>query len=392
VSGSVILGGARTPIGAFLGGLAPLTAPKLGSIAIKCALERAGVRPDQVDEVFMGNVVQAGVGQAPARQASLGAGIPNSVPCTTVNKVCGSGLKSVMLAATQIAAGEARLVVAGGMESMSNAPYLVRGARTGLSLGEHHMEDANLTDGLMDAYGHGHMGLGGEIVAEQCGLSREDQDRFALSSYEKALRAQREGAFDAEIVPVDVPGRKGAVTVVNKDETPRETSLDALAKLQPAFRSGGTVTAGNASKLNDGAAAVVVASEARARELGAKPLARIIAQAQFAHEPELFLSAPKGAIERCLEKAGWSIDDVDLFEVNEAFSGIECVRRELDIPQAKFNVNGGAVALGHPIGASGTRLLVTLLYALRARGKRRGIASLCLGGGEAVALAIETVA
>ena len=392
MSGSVILGGARTPIGAFLGGLAPLTAPKLGSIAIKCALERAGVRPDQVDEVFMGNVVQAGVGQAPARQASLGAGIPNSVPCTTVNKVCGSGLKSVMLAATQIAAGEARLVVAGGMESMSNAPYLVRGARTGLSLGEHHMEDANLTDGLMDAYGHGHMGLGGEIVAEQCGLSREDQDRFALSSYEKALRAEREGAFDAEIVPVDVPGRKGAVTTVNKDETPRETSLDALAKLQPAFKSGGTVTAGNASKLNDGAAAVVVASEARARELGAKPLARIIAQAQFAHEPELFLSAPKGAIERCLEKAGWSIDDVDLFEVNEAFSGIECVRRELDIPEAKFNVNGGAVALGHPIGASGARLLVTLLYALRARGKRRGIASLCLGGGEAVALAIETVA
>ena len=391
MSGSVILGGARTPIGAFLGGLAPLTAPKLGSIAIKCALERAGVRPDQVDEVFMGNVVQAGVGQAPARQASLGAGIPNSVPCTTVNKVCGSGLKAVMLAATQIAAGEAGLLVAGGMESMSNAPYLVRGARTGLSLGEHNMEDANLTDGLMDAYGHGHMGLGGETVAQQCGLTREDQDRFALSSYEKALRAQRAGAFDAEIVRVEVPGRKGAVTVVDKDETPRETSLAALAKLQPAFKPGGTVTAGNASKLNDGAAAVVVASEARARELGARPLARIVAQAQFAHEPELFLSAPKGAIERCLAKAGWSVDDVDLFEVNEAFSGIECVRRELEIPEDKFNVNGGAVALGHPIGASGTRLLVTLLYALRARGKRRGIASLCLGGGEAVALAIETV-
>ncbi|TME29490.1 MAG: thiolase family protein [Chloroflexi bacterium] len=391
MSGSVILGAARTPIGAFLGGLAPLTAPKLGSIAIKCALERAGVRPDQVDEVFMGNVVQAGVGQAPARQASLGAGIPNSVPCTTVNKVCGSGLKAVMLAATQIAAAEARLLVAGGMESMSNAPYLIRGARTGLSLGEHNMEDANLIDGLMDAYGHGHMGLGGEIVAQQCALTREDQDRFALSSYEKALRAQREGAFDAEIVPVDVPGRKGAVTRVEKDETPRETSLDALAKLQPTFKPGGTVTAGNASKLNDGAAAVIVASETRARELGATPLARIVAQAQFAHEPELFLSAPKGAIERCLEKAGWSIDDVDLFEVNEAFSGIECVRRELDIPEAKFNVNGGAVALGHPIGASGTRLLVTLLYALRARAKRRGIASLCLGGGEAVALAVELI-
>jgi acetyl-CoA C-acetyltransferase len=386
---SVILGASRTPIGAFLGGLAPITAPKLGAIAIKCALERAGVRPDQVDEVFMGNVVQAGVGQAPARQAALAAGIPNSVPCTTVNKVCGSGLKSVMLAATQIAAGEARVVVAGGMESMSNAPYLVRGLRAGLPLGEHKLEDANLIDGLMDAYGHGHMGLGGEIVAEQCGLSRADQDRFALGSYEKALRAQRDGAFDAEIVPVEVPGRKGAVTVVSRDETPRETSLESLAKLQPAFKPGGTITAGNASKLNDGGAAVIVASEARARELGAKPIARIVAQGQFAHEPELFLAAPKGAIERCLEKAGWKLADVDLFEVNEAFSGIECVRRELDIPEEKFNVNGGAVALGHPIGASGARLLVTLLYALRAGGKRRGLASLCLGGGEAVALAVE---
>ena len=389
MSDTVILGAARTPIGAFLGGLAPVPAPKLGAIAIKCALERAGVRADEVDEVFMGNVVQAGVGQAPARQAALAAGIPNSVPCTTINKVCGSGLKSVMLAATQIAAGEARLVVAGGMESMSNAPYLARGLRAGLPLGEHNLEDANLTDGLMDAYGHGHMGLGGELVAEQCGLGREEQDRFALGSYEKALRAQREGAFDAEIVPVAVPGRKGAVTIVNKDETPRETSLDGLAKLQPAFKPGGTITAGNASKLNDGGSAVIVASMDRARELGAKPLARIVAQAQFAHEPERFLAAPKGAIERCLAKAGWSIGDVDLFEVNEAFSGIECVRRELDIPEAKFNVNGGAVALGHPIGASGARLLVTLLYALRARSKKRGIASLCLGGGEAVALAVE---
>jgi len=388
---SVILGAARTPIGAFLGGLAPLSAPKLGSIAIRCALERAGVGADQVDEVFMGNVVQAGVGQAPARQAALGAGIPNSVPCTTINKVCGSGLKSVMLAASQIAAGEARLIVAGGMESMSNAPYLARGLRSGLALGEHNLEDANLVDGLMDAYGHGHMGLGGELVAEQCGLGRADQDRFAFASYEKALRAQRDGSFDAEIVPVEVPGRKGAIVVINKDETPRETTLDGLAKLQPAFKPGGTITAGNASKLNDGGAAVVVASAERARELGAKPIARIVAQAQFAHEPERFLAAPKGAIERCLEKAGWKIGDVDLFEVNEAFSGIECVRRELDIPEAKFNVNGGAVALGHPIGASGARLLVTLLYALRARSKKRGIASLCLGGGEAVALAVELV-
>ena len=386
---AVILGAARTPIGAFLGSLAPLSAPKLGSIAIKCALERAGIDPGQVDEVFMGNVVQAGVGQAPARQAALGAGIPNSVPCTTINKVCGSGLKAVMLAASQIAAGEARLAVAGGMESMSNAPYLARGLRAGLPLGEHKLEDANLVDGLMDAYGHGHMGLGGELVAEECGLGRADQDRFALASYEKALRAQREGAFDAELVPVEVPGRKGTVTLVNKDESPRETSLEALAKLQPAFKTGGTVTAGNASKLNDGGAAVIVASAERARDLGAKPLARIVAQGQFAHEPERFLAAPKGAIERCLEKAGWKIADVDLFEVNEAFSGIECVRRELDISEARFNVNGGAVALGHPIGASGARLLVTLLYALRARSKKRGIASLCLGGGEAVALAVE---
>ena len=391
MSDVVILGGARTPIGAFLGGLAPLTAPKLGSIAISCALERAGVAPDQVDEVFMGNVIQAGVGQAPARQAALGAGLPNSVPCTTVNKVCGSGLKAVMLAATQIIAGEARLIVAGGMESMSSAPYLMRGVRTGLSLGEHHLEDANLTDGLVDAYGHGHMGLGGELTAQQCGLSRVDQDRFALGSYQKALAAQKSGAFDAEIVKVQVTGRKGAITVVERDESPRETSLEALAALKPVFKPDGTVTAGNASKLNDGAAAVVVSSGDRAKELGSKPLARIIAQAQFAHEPQKFLTAPRGAIARLLEKAGWSVADVDLFEINEAFSGVECVRRELDIPEAKLNVNGGAVALGHPIGASGTRLLVTLLYALRARGKRRGVVSLCLGGGEAVALAVELI-
>ena len=391
MSDVVILGAARTPIGAFLGGLAPLTAPKLGSIAIRCALERAGVAPDQVDEVFMGNVIQAGVGQAPARQAALGAGLPNSVPCTTVNKVCGSGLKAVMLATTQIIAGEARLVVAGGMESMSNAPYLMRGIRTGLPLGEHHLDDANLTDGLVDAYGHGHMGLGAELAAETCGLSREDQDRFALSSYQKALAAQMSGAFDAELVKVEVPGRKGAITRVERDETPRETSLESLAALKPAFKANGTVTAGNASKLNDGAAAVVVSSADRAKGLGAQPLARIVAQAQFAHEPQMFLTAPRGAIARLLEKAGWAVSDVDLFEINEAFSGVDCVRRELDIPEAKLNVNGGAVALGHPIGASGTRLLVTLLYALRARGKRRGVASLCLGGGEAVALAVELV-
>jgi acetyl-CoA C-acetyltransferase len=387
----VIIGAARTPIGAFLGGLAPLAAPQLGAIAIRAAIQRSGVPVDQIDEVFMGNVVQAGVGQAPARQAALGAGLPQSVPCTTVNKVCGSGLKSVMLASSQIRAGEARCIVAGGMESMSNAPYLARGLRTGLALGEHRIEDANLVDGLVDAYGGGHMGLGGEKAAECCALTREDQDRFAVRSYEKALQAQKSGAFADEIVTVDVPGRKGAVTTITKDETPRETSVEALSKLAPAFKPGGTVTAGNASKLNDGAAALVVASDERARELRAAPLARVIAQGQYAREPELFLLAPSGAIARVLERAGWSMDSVDLFEVNEAFSGIEGVRRELGIPEEKFNVNGGAVALGHPIGASGARLLVTLLYALRARGKRRGIASLCLGGGEAVALAVEAL-
>ena len=391
MSHSVILGAARTPIGAFMGALASVGAPKLGAAAIRCALERARVRPEDIDEVFMGNVVQAGVGQAPARQAALAAGLPRSVPCTTVNKVCGSGLKSVMLAATQIAAGEARAVIAGGMESMSNAPFLIRGMRAGLALGEHRLEDANLADGLLDAYGGGHMGLGGETAAARCALTREDQDRFALSSYEKALRAQATGAFDAEIVAVEVRDRKGAVTLVSKDETPRETSLAALAALPPVFKEGGTITAGNASTLNDGAAAVVLASAERAAELGAAPLARIVAQAQYAHEPELFLLAPTGAIRRCLERAGWGIGDVDLFEVNEAFSGIEGVRRALGIPEERFNVNGGAVALGHPIGASGARLLVTLLYALRARGGRRGVVSLCLGGGEAVALAVEAV-
>ncbi len=388
---TVILSGSRTPIGAYMGGLASLSAPQLGAIAIRCALERAGVHASDVDEVFMGNVVQAGVGQAPARQASLAAGIPQSVPCTTVNKVCGSGLKSVMLASTQIVAGEARLVIGGGMESMSNAPYLIRGARSGLRLGEHVMEDADLVDGLVDAYGHGHMGLCGEGTAEMCGLTREDQDQFALRSYEKALRAQRDGSFDEETVPVEVKGRHGGVTVVRKDETPRETSIQALRSLPPAFKADGTITAGNASKVNDGGAAVIVSSVERARELGAAPLARIVAQAQFAREPQSFLLAPVGAVSRVLEKAGWTVADTDLFEINEAFSGIEGARRELGVPYEKFNVNGGAVALGHPIGASGARLLVTLLYALRRRGLRRGVASLCIGGGEAVALAVELV-
>ncbi|OLC55232.1 MAG: acetyl-CoA acetyltransferase [Chloroflexi bacterium 13_1_40CM_4_68_4] len=388
----VIVGAARTPIGAFLGSLASLPAPRLGAIAISAALERAHVRPELVDEVYMGNVIQAGVGQAPARQASIFAGVPNTVPCTTVNKVCGSGLKSVMLAASQIRAGEARLIVAGGMESMSNAPYLLERARTGYKFGDATLVDAMIKDGLWDAYHQYHMGMGGELVAECCGVTRDIQDDVAVRSYSRALEAQRRGLFDDEIVPVEIPQPKGAPVVVTKDESPRETSKEALATLRPAFKAGGTVTAGNASKLNDGAAAVVVASAARASELKLRPLARVVAQAQAAREPEFFLLAPAEAMRRVLDKAGWTVGDVDSFEVNEAFAGIEAVRRELAIPEEKFNPRGGAIALGHPIGASGARLLVTLLNTLRQTGGKRGVVSLCLGGGEAVALAVEVSA
>lgn len=387
----VLVGAARTPIGAFLGSLASLSAPKLGAIAIRAALERAGVRPERVDEVYMGNVIQAGVGQAPARQAAIFAGLPMSVPCTTVNKVCGSGLKTVMLAQSQIRAGEASLVVAGGMESMSNAPYLLEGARTGLKLGNAKLVDAMIKDGLWDVYREFHMGLGGEAVADCCGITREIQDDVALRSYTRALQAQAQGLFADEIVPVEVASAKGGPQIVERDETPRETTREALAKLRPAFKEGGTVTAGNASKLNDGAAAVVVAGADTAKELGLRPLARVVGQAQAARESELFLLAPALAVRRLLEKVGWTVADVDFFEINEAFAGIEAVRRELEIPEAKFNPRGGAIALGHPIGASGARLLVTLLSTLRQTAGKRGVVSLCLGGGEAVALAVEAL-
>ncbi len=385
----VIVGAARTPVGLFLGSLAGLPAPKLGAVAIRAALERARVRPDQVDEVYMGNVIQAGVGQAPARQASIFAGIPKEVPCTTINKVCGSGLKTVMLASSQIKAGEARLIVAGGMESMSNAPYLLERARTGYRYGDATLVDAMIKDGLWDVYRQFHMGMGGEAVADCCGITREIQDEVALRSYRRALEAQAKGLFDDEIVPVEVPQAKGAPVLVRKDETPRETSRDGLAKLEPAFKAGGTVTAGNASKLNDGAAAVVVAGAERAKELGLAPLARIVAQAQAARESEMFLLAPAQGVQRLLRKVGWSVDDVDSFEINEAFAGIEAVRTEVGIPEEKFNPRGGAIALGHPIGASGARLLVTLLSTLRQTGGKRGVVSLCIGGGEAVAVAVE---
>lgn len=315
-----------------------------------------------------------------------------SVPCTTINKVCGSGLKAVMLADSAIRAGEASCAVAGGMESMSQAPYLIRGARSGLSAGDQTLLDANLTDGLLDAYGHGHMANACEHVVSISRLSRQEQDHFAFSSYQKALRAVADGSFASELISVEVPGPKGESKLVTQDEIPRETSLERLGSLKPSFGADGTITAGNASKLSDGAAAVVVMSGERAARSSSSVLAEIVAQGQYAGEPQRFVLAPVGAVKLCLKRAGWATGEVDLFEINEAFSAIEIVRRELDIPEDRFNVNGGAVALGHPIGASGARLLVTLLYALRARGKRRGIVSLCLGGGEAVALAIEVPA
>ena len=380
MSEAVILSGARLPIGKFMGGLAGLSAVELGARAAHAAIERADVDPGEIDEVLFGNVVQAGVGQAPARQAALKAGVPESVPATTVNKVCGSGLKTVMLAAQAIRAGDGGLFLTGGMESMSNAPHLLPKARAGFRLGDATLVDSVLRDGLWCAIGDEHMGSCAERIAGCFQVTRAEQDRFALESHRKALAAD----FSAEIVPV------GDVT---RDESPRaDTSLDALARLRTVFKADGTVTAGNAPGLSDGAAALVVASADKARQLGKKPLARIVAYAQAAREPGMLFAAPPLAITKTLEKAGWKLDDVDLIELNEAFSAqVLANQRELGLDMAKLNVNGGAVALGHPVGASGARVLVTLIYALRARGGGRGLASLCLGGGGAVAMAVEVV-
>ena len=389
--GVFILSGARLPIGRFLGGLSGLSAPELGARAASAAIERAGVDPAGIDEVLLGNVVQAGVGQAPARQAALKAGLSDAVPATTINKVCGSGLKTVMLASQAIRAGDGDLFLAGGMESMSNAPHLLRGARRGVRLGNAELVDAVVHDGLWCAHGDEHMGACAERIAECFKVGREEQDRFALESHRKAVAAIESGAFRDELVPVELPGPRGSTTVVDRDEGPRaDTSLEALAALKPAFRPGGCVTAGNAPGLSDGAAALVVASGRATARLGRKPLARVVGQAQVAREPGMLFAAPPLAIRRLLELVGWRLDDVDLIELNEAFSAqVLANHRELGWDWAKFNVNGGAVALGHPIGASGARVLVGLIYALRARGGGRGIASLCLGGGGAVALGVE---
>ena len=385
----VIASACRTPIGSFNGALSALSAPQLGAAAVREALSRAGLAGDEVSEVILGEVLTAGVGQAPARQASLGAGIPDSVPCTTINKVCGSGLKSVMLAAQAIRTGDAEIVVAGGMESMSNAPYLLDKARSGYRLGHGVLTDSLLKDGLWDVYNNFHMGNAAELCARDCRISREAQDEFAVHSYRKAQTAQGKGYFTDEIVPVTVKGRKGAV-VVSEDEEPRRAELDRIPLLKPAFQEGGTVTVANASSLSDGAAACVVMSEASARRLGIEPLATVVAQASAARAPEWFTLAPANAISVVLKKASLALSDVDLLEVNEAFAVVNlAVAQELGIDMARMNVHGGAVALGHPIGASGARILVTLLYAMRRYNRKRGLATLCIGGGEASALVVE---
>ena len=389
----VIVSAARTPTGKFLGSLKPFTAPQLGAIVIREAVARAGIDPGIVEECIMGNVVSAGLGQAPARQAALRGGLHDHVAALTINKVCGSGLKAVMLAAQGITTGDVDVVVAGGMESMSNCPYLLAGAREGLRLGHGHAIDSMINDGLWCTFEDWHMGNAGEVVAVDFGITREAQDTFALNSHRKAAEATAAGRFRAEIVPVSIPAKKGTPAIFDRDESIRpDTSMDALAALRPAFKADGTVTAGNAPPVNDGAAALVVMSEGRARELNARPMARIVGQAASGLAPKYVLMTPVEAIRRLAKKIGWSLADVDLFEINEAFSvQLVAILGELGIDADRVNVNGGAVALGHPIGASGARILTTLLYALESRGLRRGIAALCLGGGNGVAVAVERV-
>jgi acetyl-CoA C-acetyltransferase len=388
----VILSAVRTPVGRLQGSLARVGAIRLGSIAVQAACERAGIEGGAVEEVIMGNVVSAGLGQNPARQAAMGAGLPPAAAALTINKVCGSGLKAVGLAAQAIQTGQARVIIAGGMESMSQAPYLLTRLRDGYRLGHGRILDSMIHDGLWDAYADYHMGCTGEIVADRWGISRAQQDEFALGSHRKAISAIREGRFREEIIGVPIAARGGEPSLFSVDECPRsDTSIEALSALPPVFREGGTITAGNAPGVNDGAAAVVVADADYARESGIPPLARIRDQAVSGIEPALAMMAPVEAVRKLLGKLGWTIGDVDLIELNEAFSAQAlAVIRELGLDPDRVNLNGGAVALGHPIGASGARILVTLLHQMRRLQVRRGIATLCLGGGNAVALALET--
>ena len=389
----VIISACRTPVGKFQGSLSPLSAPQLGAITVREAVKRAGIDPAQVDECIMGNVVSAGLGQNPARQAAIFGGLSSATGAMTINKVCGSGLKAVALAAQAVQTANSSIVVAGGMESMTNAPYLLPQARQGYRLGNTQLVDSMVHDGLWDIYNNYHMGITGENVAEKYGITREEQDQFALNSHRKAVSAIQECRFKSQIVPVEIPAKKkgGPPTLFEKDESPREdTTIETLRSLKPAFKKDGTVTAGNAPGVNDGAAAVVVTSAARAKELGATPMVRIVAQATSGIDPAWVMMAPVGAVRKIWEKTGWKNEDVDLYELNEAFSVQALgVMRELGLNPEKVNVNGGAVAIGHPIGASGARVLVTLIYEMIRRDVKRGIAALCLGGGNAVAMAVE---
>jgi acetyl-CoA C-acetyltransferase len=390
---AVIVGAARTAIGKFLGGLSPFAAPELGAFAVKAALARANVEPSAVDEVILGNVLQAGVGQNPARQAALKAGFPPSIAAFTVNKVCGSGLKAVALAAQAIRAGDGTAYVAGGMESMTNAPYLIRKARQGVRLGHDELTDVMVADGLWDVYENFHMGNTAELVAKEYGITRRMQDEFATESHRRAAAAAAQGKFEKEIVPIEIPQRKGPPLLFRLDEGIRaDASPDTLGKLKPAFAEGGSVTAGNASQISDGGAAVVVMEEARAKSLGLAPLARITGYATGGVEPKWVMMAPIEAVKKLNAIRGTTVDDYDLVELNEAFSSQACaVTSKLKLDPERVNVNGGAVALGHPIGASGARVLVTLLHAMADRGAATGLATLCLGGGNAVALSVERV-
>ncbi len=386
----VIVGAARTPIGSFLGTLSAVPAPRLGATAIREALARSGVDPAQVDEVVMGNVLQAGVGQAPARQAALFAGLPETTPCWTMNKVCGSGLKAVVSAAQAIALGDAEAVVAGGMESMSNAPHYAKGLRTGVRMGSVELVDGMIHDGLWDVYNQFHMGMCAEDCAARHGISRSAQDEYALESTRRAVEAQKKGLFQAEIAPVEIEGKKGEKTTVSEDEGPRSAKPEKIPSLKPVFKKDGTVTAANASSINDGAAALVVMSQERAKKDGRPVLARITAWGGAARAPIQFTDAPADAVKKTLEKARLGTKDVDLWEINEAFAVVSIANnRLLGLDGKSVNVRGGAVVLGHPIGASGARILVTLLHAMKDGGKKRGLASLCIGGGEAVALVVE---
>ena len=389
---SVIVSIARTPIGSFQGAFSSVPTVRLGAVVIKSALERAGIEGNEVNEVIMGNIIPAGEGQAPARQAAIYAGLPNSVECMTINKVCGSGLKAVMLADQAIRCGDAEIVIAGGMENMSLAPYYLTDARDGMRLGHKKVLDAIIRDGLWDPYGDIHMGNCAETLAKEENYSREEQDAFAVESYHRSMEAIEKGYFKNEIIPVEVPQRKGNPLIMDTDEEPGKGKPEKFSKLKPAFESDGTITAANASSINDGAAALVVMSADTATVYDIKPLCKIIAQSSYAHEPLYFTTAPGKAIQKVLDKTGLLIKDIDLFEINEAFSNVTlAAMREHNIPHEKVNIHGGAVSMGHPIGASGARILVTLISALKQKKKKLGLATLCIGGGEAAAVVVETV-